>query len=79
MSRGVKLIRGSAVKITNFVLSIAISFYLMPFLIRSLGDSTYGIWTLVGEFLGYYGLMDIGLSSAVSRFISRAVGRPYTV
>jgi len=75
MDRGKNLIRGSAVKSLSFVVSIIISFFLMPFLISSLGDRTYGIWTLVGTFLGYYGLLDIGLSSAVGRFISRAVGR----
>lgn len=59
----------------NFGLLLAISFFMMPFLVKSLGDRMYGVWTLVGSVLGYYGLIDIGLSSAVVRFISRAVGR----
>lgn len=75
MGRGKKLIRGSAVRTASFVISTAVSFFLMPFLVHELGDKMYGIWTLVGTFIGYFGLMDIGLSSAVSRFISRAVGR----
>ena len=75
MDRGKKLLHGSAAKALNFVIMIATSFFMMPFLVRSLGEERYGLWTLVGSFLGYYGLMDIGLSSAVVRFISRAVGR----
>ena len=75
MDRGKKLLRGSAAKALNFFVMIATSFFMMPFLVRSLGDDKYGLWTLVGSFLGYFGLMDIGLSSAVVRFISRAVGR----
>ena len=46
----------------------------MPFVINSLGDRMYGFWTLIGTFLGYYGLIDFGLSSAVNRYISEAVG-----
>ena len=75
MIRSVRLIRNSAVRMGNFGLGMVISFFLMPFLVHSLGDRMYGIWTLVGSVLGYYGLIDIGLSSAVVRFISRAVGR----
>ncbi len=75
MSRGKKLLRGSFAKVANLFLGIMISFYMMPYLIKHLGDRMYGLWTLVGSILGYYGLMDIGLSSAVVRFISRAVGR----
>ena len=48
---------------------------MMPFLIHSLGDRMYGIWALVGAFIGYYGLLDLGISSAVARFISRALGK----
>ncbi|MBV9080389.1 MAG: polysaccharide biosynthesis protein, partial [Elusimicrobia bacterium] len=59
----------------NFFISIAVSFFMMPFLVKHLGDEQYGLWTLVGSFLGYYGLMDFGMSSAVVRFVSRAVGR----
>lgn len=75
MSRGVMLVRSSVVKVFNLFLSIAISFYMMPFLVGNLGDRMYGMWALLGSILGYYGVMDLGLSSAVSRFFSRAVGR----
>ncbi len=45
-----------------------------PFIIHSLGDRMYGFWVFVGTFLGYYGYLDLGLSSAVTRYISRAIG-----
>lgn len=34
----------------------------------------YGFWILVGTFIGYYGLLDLGLSSAISRHIAGAIG-----
>ncbi len=47
---------------------------MMPFMVHSLGDRMYGFWALVGTFLGYYGLLDLGLISAVSRHIAGAIG-----
>jgi O-antigen/teichoic acid export membrane protein len=55
-------------------LQIAVTFVMTPMIIHSLGDRMYGFWILIGTFLGYYGLLDFGLSSAVSRFLSRSVG-----
>lgn len=75
MSRGAMLIRSSAVKVLNLFLSLVIAFYMMPFLVQTLGDRMYGLWALVGSVLGYYGLMDLGLSTAISRYLSRAVGQ----
>ncbi|MBW2660904.1 MAG: polysaccharide biosynthesis protein [Deltaproteobacteria bacterium] len=76
-----RLMASSAFRVTLLASNIAVSFYMMPFLIHSLGDRLYGFWSLVGIFIGYYGFLDLGLSSAVSRFISRAYGQknPYEI
>jgi len=70
-----KLISGSLVRITLLVCSVGASFYLVPFLVHALGDRMHGFWVLIGRFMGYYGVLDLGLSSAVSRFVSRAYGQ----
>lgn len=49
-------------------------FFLMPFLVHRLGDRMYGYWALVGAVLGYYGVLDLGISPAVSFQIAKAVG-----
>ena len=75
MSRaGTRVIKGSFLNTLSLVLGVAVSFFLMPFMVSSLGDRMYGVWALVAEFLWFYGLMDFGLSSAVGRYLSRAVG-----
>ena len=69
-----KLFKGSFLRTVDFSLQVLVSFFMIPIIIHSLGDRMYGIWFLVGSFMGYYGLLDLGLSTAVSRFISRAIG-----
>lgn len=69
-----KLVSGSMVRVLSLFFNIIVGFFLTPFVIHSLGDRLYGFWILVGSFIGYYGLLDFGLSNAVSRHISRAIG-----
>ncbi len=46
------------------------SFLLTPFLVRHLGDVYYGIWILVGAFIDYYGLLDLGISQTLQRYVA---------
>ncbi|MCX6720127.1 MAG: MATE family efflux transporter, partial [Candidatus Staskawiczbacteria bacterium] len=73
--RGGKIIIGFAFKTMYRILSIVIAFFMMPFLLRVLGDKMYGLWILSGAFLAYMGYLDLGISSAVARFVARAVGQ----
>src|SRR3989338_1831512 len=68
------LAKGSILRIIDFFANAIIALAMTPFIIRSLGDSMYGLWIFIGSFLGYYGLMDFGLNSAMQRFLSRAIG-----
>lgn len=73
-SKAQRLVTGSALRIFEFMTTALLGIILMPFIIRSLGDKMYGLWIFAGSFLGYYGLMDFGLNSAIQRYISRATG-----
>jgi len=53
-----------------FLAGVGISFFLMPFLVRRLGDQQYGLWTLLSAVIGYYGLLDLGLATAVTRYLA---------
>jgi O-antigen/teichoic acid export membrane protein len=44
-------------------------FIVTPILIRTLGDETYGVWLLISAFF-YMGLLDLGMRSAIGRFIA---------
>ncbi|WP_348260834.1 oligosaccharide flippase family protein [Telmatobacter sp. DSM 110680] len=74
-STGRKLLMGSIFRIANLAGAVASSLFLMPLIVHHLGDRVYGFWSLAWTFIGYYGLLDFGLSSAVSQYLSIAIGR----
>jgi O-antigen/teichoic acid export membrane protein len=65
---------GSVLSVLNVALTTLVGFFLMPFLVHRLGDRMYGYWALVGAVLGYYGILDLGISPAVSFQFAKAIG-----
>ena len=48
-------------------------FFATPFLVRWLGDTPWGAWTVIGEWLGYLGLSQLALGpGALTIFLLRA-------
>jgi O-antigen/teichoic acid export membrane protein len=64
------LLTGAGAQFVTLIISAVIGFLLTPYMIRTLGSRDYGIMVLVGTFTGWLGLMDLGLSGAVSRYIT---------
>lgn len=64
--------------ISNYValgIHIVIGLLLTPFIIKHLGKNGYGIWTFIITFVGYYGLINLGVGSAITRYIARYRGQ----
>ncbi|GAC1679949.1 MAG: oligosaccharide flippase family protein [Candidatus Acidiferrum sp.] len=74
-SMGRKLLSGSVLRGGNLVASAAVALFLLPFIVHHLGDRQYGFWSLATSFIGYYGLLDLGLTVAVSQFVGVSLGR----
>jgi len=64
------LVKGSSLRVITLITTMAVSFFMMPFVIHSLGDKTYGLWVLIGSILSFYSLLDLGISNATQRFIA---------
>ncbi len=50
---------------------LAVSFFMAPFLVHRLGDSAYGIWAIVISIFGYMGLLDLGVSASLVRYVAQ--------
>jgi O-antigen/teichoic acid export membrane protein len=58
--------------LSNFgglAVNLAVGFFLTPAMLSYLGEKRFGIWTLVSSLVGYYGLLDFGVGSAVFRYV----------
>ncbi|MEM1109250.1 MAG: polysaccharide biosynthesis C-terminal domain-containing protein [Planctomycetota bacterium] len=69
-----QLVSGSMYRVGLRVVRSVVSLFLAPFIVLTLGKEMYGIWTLVGAFMGFYGVMDLGLAAAVNRYVAVALG-----
>ncbi|PRR84091.1 oligosaccharide flippase family protein [Clostridium vincentii] len=48
-----------------------IGILLTPFMLRTLGQSQYGLYQLIGAFVGYMTVLDFGLGNAVIRYVAQ--------
>src|SRR5258707_15481803 len=51
---------------------MVVPFFLAPFVIRHLGTTAYGVWILAVSTVSYLNILDLGLRSAIIRFVSKA-------
>lgn len=63
--------KGAALSYLNILLVNIIGLILTPFIIKSLGNSEYGLYALIGSFVAYLTLMDLGLNNTIVRFVAR--------
>lgn len=62
--------RGAIISYVAIFLNIAITFFYTPWMIRQIGVSDYGLYSLIISFISYF-IMDFGLHQAVQRFIAK--------
>ncbi len=59
----------TVLNVGNSVLTALVAFFLVRFLLAHLGDKQYGIWVLVASVFQFRILLNMGLNSAVNRFV----------
>lgn len=67
---GSSIKKGAIISYVAIFLNIAITFFYTPWMIRQIGVSDYGLYSLIISFISYF-IMDFGLSQAVQRFIAK--------
>lgn len=51
--------------------TLVVNFFLSPFVVHHLGNTGYGVWTLIVSLTGYLGLLDFGVRGAVTRYVTK--------
>ncbi|NER13974.1 oligosaccharide flippase family protein [Leptobacterium flavescens] len=66
-----QLKKGAILNYITIILTNVVGLVLTPFIIRKLGDAEFGLYTLIGAFVGYISLLDFGLNNTVVRFVAK--------
>ena len=55
--------------------NIVVALFLSPFIVRTLGETGYGVWSLLMSLSGYLGLVDVGVRVSTGRFLNYYLGK----
>ncbi|SNZ04788.1 Membrane protein involved in the export of O-antigen and teichoic acid [Terribacillus aidingensis] len=66
-----KLKLGAILSYISLFVNLSIALLYTPFLLRTLTQQEYGLYTLIGPILAYFNVFDMGLGNAVVRYVSR--------
>lgn len=62
---------GVALSYANIGFSILITVVYTPIMLKYLGSSEYGVYTMAASLIGYLAMLDLGLGSTLTRFSAR--------
>lgn len=65
-----RVIMGTAANLGGRAIVLATWFLLTPFLLYQLGATHYALWVLVGSFVSYGSLLDLGIGGALIKYIA---------
>src|SRR5690606_26826794 len=52
------------------LMTMVIGFFLMPYIIHTIGDGAYGAWIFLNAIAGYTGLLYLGFGETISKYVS---------
>ncbi len=62
---------GAILSYVSIFLTTTLGLIITPFMIRKLGESEYGLYNLIGAFVGYLTLLNFGLNHTIIRFVAK--------
>jgi O-antigen/teichoic acid export membrane protein len=61
---------GTAANYAGRLINLGVWFVLTPIIVSHLGSTNYGLWALVASFVAYGSLADLGIASAVTKYVA---------
>lgn len=62
---------GAALNYVVIILNIAVGLFYTPYMLRMMGQSEYGLYSLVASVIAYLTVLDLGLGNAVIRYTAK--------
>lgn len=73
--RSGRIVRNTLSNSVGRMVSMATSFLLTPFILHSVGEAAFGIWVLANVLVSYGALLDLGMGSAIVKYVADARAR----
>jgi len=54
--------------VSSYAVNLVVGLTIAPIVVHGLGTTAYGVWSLVGDMIGYSTLLDLGIRIAVARY-----------
>lgn len=65
------LMRNTVSNVFFRVLIMALNFFIIPVMVSTVGEESYGIFLLASSIMGYFALMSLGLPGAVTKYVAQ--------
>lgn len=75
MSKARIYARNLAANWIGYGANLVVMFFMSPFVVHTLGDTRYGVWSLIMSLTGYLGLVELGTRGGLGRFINYYLGK----
>ena len=75
LTSGSLLARSTIWNLAGYLAPLVVAVAVIPFLIKRLGTAEYGVLTIAWGVVGYFGIFDMGLSNALTKFVAECIGR----
>jgi len=72
---GRQLARNTAMNLVGRIAPLLVAVVTMPYVIRRLGPDRFGLLALAWMVVGYFGLFDLGIGPATTKFVAELLGK----
>ncbi|MBI4165293.1 MAG: flippase [Acidobacteria bacterium] len=72
---GSLLARNTVLNLAGHAVPLVVGLVSIPYVVRGLGNEGFGILSIAWVLLGYFGLFDLGLGRATTKFVAECLGR----
>src|SRR5208282_735696 len=65
-----RIVKNSLYNLIGWMLPIVVNFLTIPYIVRSLGNDSYGVLMLATAVVGYFSLLDINFTAGSIRYVA---------
>ena len=62
---------GAILSYVNVIANVVVGLVYTPVMLRLLGQSEYGLYSLIGSMVGYLSVLDMGLGNTIVRYTAK--------